>query len=113
MVPLFPLFVMFFITTLAETNRTPFDLPEAEAELVGGYHTEYSGVLFAFFFLAEYNNIFAASAVLVTFFFGGSHFLVYSSFVIFIVKIILIAVVFVFARSFLPRVRYDQLMDLG
>jgi len=70
-VPFFPIFIMFLITSLAETNRSPFDLPEAEAEIVAGYNVEYSGLVFSFFFLAEYNNILLTCAYGVSFFFGG------------------------------------------
>ncbi len=70
-VPLFPLFIMFFVSGLAETNRSPFDLPEAEAELVSGYNTEYSGIGFVLFFLGEYSNMVLMSSIITIYFFGG------------------------------------------
>jgi len=116
----FPAFVMFFISALAETNRAPFDLPEAEAELVSGYNVEYSGMSFALFFLAEYANIIFMSFLTVIFFFGGEYTLF--SFTIssniepqlyYTIKVFLIMFLFVWVRVTLPRLRYDQLMIMG
>lgn len=117
-------FVIFLVSAFAETNRLPFDLPESETELVGGYHTEYSSMKFALFFLGEYANMIASSAMMVTLFFGGWSLpflgkpadsllggLVHIG--IFIAKMIVLMVVFIWVRWMLPRFRYDQLMDLG
>jgi len=109
----FPLFVIFTITGLAETNRTPFYLPEAEAEIVAGYNVEYSGLIFSLFFLAEYNNIFLMSSFNVIFFWGGWLFFGFDNEITFFIKTMLISVLFVFLRGILPRYRYDQLMMLG
>lgn len=111
--PLFPAFVMFFISSLAETNRPPFDLPEAEAELVSGYNVEYSSIGFALFFLGEYSNIILMSSLNVLLFFGGWLFFVDCGAVIFAAKTILMIFMFVWIRAVLPRYRYDQLMRLG
>jgi NADH-quinone oxidoreductase subunit H len=109
---LLPLGIIFFITMLAETNRTPFDLPEAEAEIVAGYNVEYAGLVFSFFFLAEYNNIFLSSSYIVIFFFGGvSQYLNLEIFFFF--KVIIVTIFFIFVRGILPRYRYDQLMSIG
>lgn len=107
--PLFPVFLLFVIVMLAETNRHPFDLPEAEAELVSGYNTEYSSVKFAFFFLGEYSNMFLMSCLTVFFFFGGWLF----SFFFFSLKILIFMSFFILARIVLPRYRFDQLMNIG
>jgi NADH-quinone oxidoreductase subunit H len=104
---------MFFITTLAETNRSPFDLAEAEAEIVAGYNVEYSGLAFSLFFLAEYNNMFLSCVYGVIFFLGGPLFLGYSSGFIFFIKVALLMSAFVFIRGMVPRYRYDQLMIIG
>nr|YP_010165725.1 NADH dehydrogenase subunit 1 [Imasa heleensis]QRR29738.1 NADH dehydrogenase subunit 1 [Imasa heleensis] len=119
-VPLFPLFIIFFISALAETNRTPFDLPEAEGELVAGYNVEYSSMGFALFFLGEYINMILMSALTVILFFGGwlppvdVFVLNYVPGVIwFSIKVIFFMFTFVWVRSTLPRYRYDQLMRLG
>lgn len=120
LVPLFPLFVMFYISMLAETNRHPFDLPEAEAELVSGYNVEYSAMTFALFFLAEYSNMLLMSALSAVLFFGGwlpplnifPLTLVPGS-VWFSLKVAVGAVFFILTRATLPRYRYDQLMHLG
>ncbi len=119
-VKLFPLFIMFFISCLAETNRTPFDLPEAEAELVAGYHVEYSAFPFALFFLGEYANMILMSAVCTILFAGGwlapfSHSLIdwVPGVVWFLGKICVFLFVFLWTRATLPRYRYDQLMRLG
>jgi len=117
-------FVIFLVAAFAETNRLPFDLPESETELVGGYHTEYSSMKFALFFLGEYANMIASSAMMVTLFFGGWSLpflgtpatgllggLVHIG--VFIAKMVVLMVVFIWVRWMLPRFRYDQLMDLG
>jgi len=108
-----PGLIIFFIAGLAETNRTPFDLPEAEAEIVAGYNVEYSGIIFAFFFLAEYNNILINSSVITCFFLGGWNLLGFSSEIFFIVKTLVCVILFILIRAILPRFRYDQLMVLG
>jgi len=119
-------FIIFLVASFAETNRLPFDFPEAEQELVGGYHTEYSSMKFALFFLGEYSNMIASAAMMVTLFFGGwtlpfwgldhpaatlgagiAHIL------IFLVKMLLFMVLFIWVRWMWPRFRYDQLMNLG
>ena len=117
-------FVIFFIGGLAETNRAPFDLPEAEQELTGGFHTEYSGMRFALFFLAEYANMIVVSSVATTLFFGGwlrpfpnvawLHFLdIIPSWTWFGIKSFVFLYIFIWVRATLPRYRYDQLMRLG
>jgi NADH-quinone oxidoreductase subunit H len=117
-------FVLLFIGGLAETNRAPFDLPEAEQELVGGFHTEYSGIRFALFFLAEYANMIVVSAVVTTLFLGGwlapfpnvglLGFLGFvPGWIWFLVKMFVLLYVFIWIRGTLPRYRYDQLMGLG
>lgn len=119
-VPLFPMFVIFFISILAETNRHPFDLPEAEAELVAGYQTEYSSMAFALFFLGEYANMILMSAICAVLFLGGwlppvdiAPFNWIPGVVWFGIKIAVLLFVFIWARATLPRYRYDQLMRLG
>jgi NADH-quinone oxidoreductase subunit H len=120
-VVLFPSFVVFLIAGFAETNRAPFDLVEAEQELVGGYHTEYSGFRFALFFLAEYINLFNIAALTVIFFLGGWHGPVFGPTVLqyllpviwFLLKTFAIIFVFIWVRASLPRLRYDQLMEFG
>ncbi len=121
-VVLIPSFVIFFIAGVAETNRPPFDLVEAESEIVGGYHTEYSGFRFALFFLAEYINMFNISAITVTVFFGGWHGPTFATpdviswifpIVWFFAKTMFFVFVFVWIRASLPRMRYDQLMSFG
>jgi NADH-quinone oxidoreductase subunit H len=108
---------MFFISALAETNRTPFDLPEAEAELVSGYNVEYSALGFAFFFIAEYANIMLMSIVCVNLFLGGwlpiYFFKIFPSVVWLILKFLILLYLFITLRAALPRYRYDQLMKLG
>ena len=116
-VPLFPMFVIFLISALAETNRAPFDLPEAEAELVSGYNVEYSSIPFAFFFLGEYANMILMSSMVTILFLGGwlapfgLDFI--PGFVWFFVKTWGVLFVFVWVRASFPRYRYDQLMRLG
>src|SRR5476649_1413306 len=119
-------FIIFLVASFAETNRLPFDLPEAETELVGGYHTEYGSMKFALFFLGEYSNMVASSGMMVTLFFGGwtlpfwgldhaagtlvsgiAHIL------IFLAKMLFFMALFIWVRWMFPRFRYDQLMDLG
>ena len=123
-IPLFPMFIVFFISALAETNRTPFDLPEGESELVAGYFVEYSSMAFALFFLGEYANILLMSAMTATLFFGGylappglgwllPEWLAQGSFIWFILKTMFFAFVFIWVRATVPRYRYDQLMRLG
>ena len=120
MFPLFPLFVMFFISTLAETNRHPFDLPEAEAELVAGYNVEYSAMGFALFFIGEYANIILMSMLNVLLFMGG--WLPPFPLVLFnwipgsfwvAIKLCFVLFTFIWVRAAYPRYRYDQLMRLG
>src|SRR6476646_9729560 len=117
-------FVIFFIGGLAETNRAPFDLPEAEQELTGGFHTEYSGMRFALFFLAEYANMIVVSSVATTLFLGGwlrpfpgvsalSFLDVVPAWIWFVIKSFVFLYVFIWVRATLPRYRYDQLMRLG
>src|SRR5687767_12502066 len=114
-----PAFIIFMIAGIAETNRAPFDLPEAETELVAGFHTEYSGIRFAMFFLGEYIHVVAISAMAVTLFFGGWHgprfeFLSWIwPLLWFTVKTTLFVYLFVWLRATLPRLRYDRLMWLG
>jgi NADH-quinone oxidoreductase subunit H len=115
----FPAFLLYATAALAETNRPPFDLPEAESELVAGYHTEYSGIKFAMFYLAEYTHLVTVSAVAVTLFLGGWHgpqFDVLSWLwptVWFVVKLVAVIFAFVWIRATLPRFRYDRLMSFG
>ena len=113
--PMLPLFVVFFVSILAETNRAPFDLPEAEAELVSGYNTEYSSVTFALFFLGEYANMLLMSALWVSLFLGGwdSGFLPLPGELCFGLKVLFSAYLFVLVRAILPRYRYDKLLGLG
>ena len=119
-IPLFPMFVIFFISALAETNRPPFDLPEAEAELVAGYQTEYSGMMYAMFWLGEYANILLMCAMGSILFLGGwlppidvFPFNVIPSPLWLIFKIILLFILFALVKAIVPRYRYDQLMRLG
>jgi NADH-quinone oxidoreductase subunit H len=111
--PQFVGLVVFFIAGIAETNRPPFDLPEAETELVAGYHTEYSGMRFGLFSMAEYINMITLSGLAVTLFFGGWGGPVLPGPVWFLVKLLLFIFVFMWLRATLPRLRYDQLMKFG
>ena len=108
-----PALVLFLIGGFAETNRPPFDLPEAESELVAGYHTEYTGMRFAMFMLGEYVNTVTACAMVTTLFLGGWNGPVFPPVLWFVVKLMLMLFVFIWARATLPRIRYDQLMKLG
>lgn len=124
---LFPVWLIFFISSLVETNRTPFDLPEAEGELVAGYNVEYSALIFAMFFLAEYGNIILMSVLNTILFFGGwnlpgifntlnilhSELNLIFAIIIFSFKTMLFLFLFIWIRAALPRYRYDQLMTLG
>jgi NADH-quinone oxidoreductase subunit H len=117
-IPFFPLFLMFFVSALAETNRHPFDLPEAEAELVSGYNVEYSAMGFALFSLGEYANMLLMSSLNVILFFGGwlspltiLNFIPGSFW--FGLKICFFVILYVWMRAALPRYRYDQLMNIG
>ena len=119
-IPLFPMFVIFFISSLAETNRPPFDLPEAEAELVAGYQTEYSGMMYAMFWLGEYANILLMCALGSILFLGGwlapidtPLFEMVPPPVWLILKILFLFVLFALIKAIVPRYRYDQLMMLG
>ena len=119
-VPLFPIFVIFYISMLAETNRHPFDLPEAEAELVSGYNVEYSAMTFALFFLGEYANMLLMSSLAAIFFLGGwlPPFNIFPLNLIpgsiwFSIKVVIGVLFFIITRATLPRYRYDQLMHLG
>jgi NADH-quinone oxidoreductase subunit H len=128
MIPLFIGFFIYLTCGFAETNRVPFDLAEAETELVAGFHTEYSGMKFGFFYLAEYANMIVVSALATAFFLGGHYLLPFGlqrfipetvpflgqpSFIFFIGKVSFILFVFLWIRATLPRYRYDQLMDVG
>jgi NADH-quinone oxidoreductase subunit H len=108
-----PLFILFFIGSLAETARVPFDLPEAESELVAGYNVEYASITFAFFFLAEYGNIIMSSNLIVCLFFGGYFIFGIVSVASYFVKLFLFLFLFILIRATLPRFRFDQLMTLG
>ena len=106
-------FIIYFISAVAETNRTPFDLPEAESELVAGYHTEYSGMRFALFFLAEYTNMFIVSAVAATFFLGGYHGPILPGIIWFLIKCYFLIFILMWFRWTYPRVRFDQLLNIS
>ena len=119
-IPLFPMFVIFFISALAETNRPPFDLPEAEAELVAGYQTEYSGMMYAMFWLGEYANILLMCAMGSILFLGGwlspvdlFPFNIIPGPLWLIFKILLLFILFALVKAIVPRYRYDQLMRIG
>jgi NADH-quinone oxidoreductase subunit H len=117
--PLLPVTLIFLISMLAETNRTPFDLPEGESELVAGFHVEYAGMLFAFFFLGEYSNMLFLSALFSILFLGGwlvGPFFLLQSFLAGLaigLKMVSLLFFFIWVRATFPRLRYDQLMDLG
>jgi NADH-quinone oxidoreductase subunit H len=119
-IPLFPMFIVFFISTLAETNRAPFDLPEGESEIVGGFHVEYGAMTFGLFFLGEYANMILMSAMTAILFLGGwlspipfAPFTWLPGPIWFILKICLVLFMFIWVRATFPRFRYDQLMRLG
>lgn len=119
-IPLFPLFIMYFISILAETNRSPFDLPEAEAELVAGYNVEYSAMGFALFFLGEYANMILMCSMCTILFLGGwlpplaiLPFTLIPGVIWFGLKVVLLLFTFIWVRATFPRYRYDQLMRLG
>ncbi len=119
-IPLFPMFIIFFISALAETNRPPFDLPEAEAELVAGYQTEYSGMMYAMFWLGEYANILLMCALGSILFLGGwlspidvFPFNLVPGPIWMIFKILFLFILFALVKAIVPRYRYDQLMKLG
>ncbi len=119
-IPLFPMFIIFFISSLAETNRPPFDLPEAEAELVAGYQTEYSGMMYAMFWLGEYANILLMCALGSILFLGGwlspidlYPFNLIPGAIWLIFKILFLFILFALVKAIVPRYRYDQLMRLG
>ena len=119
-IPLFPQSIMFFVSILAETNRHPFDLPEAEGELVAGYNVEYSGMGFALFFIAEYSNIILMSTLAVILFLGGwlpplpiLNILPIPGIVWLTLKLLFILFLFIWVRAAFPRYRYDQLMAIG
>lgn len=110
---LFPLGCIFFISIIAETNRAPFDIPEAEAEIVAGYNLEYSSIIFAFFFLGEYGNIIIMSALFSILFLGGWIPIFFiPSFLVLPLKTVFICFLFILVRATIPRYRYDQLMDI-
>jgi len=116
-IPLFPLFVLMYISALAETNRAPFDLPEAEAELVAGYNVEYASMMFALFFLAEYANMILMCSICTIFFLGGwlpvVSFIPLPPVIWFGLKVCTLLFGFIWVRASFPRYRYDQLMRLG
>jgi NADH-quinone oxidoreductase subunit H len=119
-IPLFPMFIVFFISALAETNRPPFDLPEAESELVAGYQTEYSGMPFVLFMFGEYINILLMCAMTTILFLGGwlppidiYPLNAFPGFVWFLLKVTFVFYLFAMVKAFVPRYRYDQLMRLG
>ena len=119
-IPHFPMFVIFFISTLAETNRAPFDLPEAESELVAGYNVEYSSMSFGLFFLGEYGNMILMSSMSTILFLGGwlppvqNEFLnLVPGFIWFLIKVAFLLFIFALVKAIVPRYRYDQLMALG
>lgn len=106
-------FLIFWICAMAETNRAPFDMAEAESELVAGYHTEYSSMRFSMFFIGEYGNMLTAAAVAATIFFGGWQGPFIAGPWWLIIKVIFFMVVFIWSRATFPRIRYDQLMEMG
>lgn len=106
-------FVIFLLSAMAESKRIPFDLPEAETELGAGYHTEYSGMRFGLFFLGEYVHMQVMGALMAVFFLGGWHGPILPGPIWLLIKIIIVSVVMIWVRATLPRLRYDQLMELG
>jgi len=106
-------FFVYFISAIAETNRSPFDLPEAESELVAGYHTEYSGMRFSVFFLGEYANMITVSAIASSLFFGGWNGPLLPPVIWFLIKVVMFLFIYIWIRGTLPRFRYDQLMRFG
>lgn len=106
-------FLIFFVSALAEIKRIPFDLPEAENELVAGYHTEYSGMRFGLYFVGEYATMVALGALVAVFFLGGWHGPLLPPLIWFFLKVLMVALVIIWIRATLPRLRYDQLMHLG
>jgi NADH-quinone oxidoreductase subunit H len=124
-IPLFPLFLVYFISGVAETNRAPFDVAEGESEIVAGFHVEYSGIGFALFFLAEYTNMILITVLTTVFFFGGwlspfagiaaleGTWLAAPSFAWLILKMLVFCFAFLWFRATFPRYRYDQIMRLG
>ena len=119
-IPLFPMFVVFFVSTLAETNRVPFDLPEGESELVAGFMVEYSSMTYALFFMGEYANMILMSAMTTILFLGGwlppldiAPFNWIPGIVWFVLKVAACLFLFIWVRATFPRFRYDQLMRLG
>jgi NADH-quinone oxidoreductase subunit H len=116
--PLFPSFLLFFISSLAESNRPPFDLPEAEGEIVAGYNVEYSSIVFTLFYISEYGNIVLLSVLTTIFFLGGWHIPFFLPinipfFLVFAIKTLSIMLLFIWVRASFPRYRYDMLMRLG
>ncbi len=114
---LFPNVCCFFISMLAETNRTPFDLPEAEAELVAGYNVEYSSFAFAMFFLAEYSNMLIMACIFIILYFGGWSFFgitnIIISTLVFTIKILAVCYLYILIRALVPRYKYNQLINIG
>ena len=106
-------FLIYFIAAVAETNRTPFDLPEAESELVAGYHTEYSGMRFALFQFAEFTNVFIVCAIATTFFLGGYNGPILPGIIWFFIKTYFLVFVIMWFRWTFPRVRFDQLLNFS
>jgi NADH-quinone oxidoreductase subunit H len=106
-------FILFFISAMAEIKRIPFDLPEAENELVAGYHTEYSGMRFGLFYMGEYINLIVLGALVAIFFLGGWRGPFLPPVIWFLIKVLAIAIVMIWIRGTLPRLRFDQLMRLG
>jgi len=112
-VPQIVAFVVYLISAVAETNRAPFDLPEAESEIVAGFHVEYSSMKFALFFLAEYTNMYVVSSIAAIVFLGGFSGPVLPGFVWFVLKVLIFMFFYLWLRATFPRLRFDQLMHLG